>query len=65
MEKQGPTVENMELYSTSRDKPQWKRMLKKNVYVYKTESLLCTAEVGTTLEINHTSIKILKKRDEV
>ena len=31
--------------------------IKKNVYLCITESLCCTAEMNTTLEINYTSIK--------
>ena len=31
---------------------------KKSVYMYITELLCYTAEIGTTLQINHTSIKI-------
>ena len=31
--------------------------IKKNIYTTITESLCCTAEIGTTLSINYTSIK--------
>ena len=31
-------------------------MKEKNVYMYITESLCCTAEIGTTLSINYTLI---------
>ena len=33
----------------------------KNVYICITESLCCTAEINTTLEINYTSIKYIKR----
>ena len=60
---QGPTVEPRELYSLSYDKPQWKRIFKKNVCVciyiyiyicmyvcmYITESLYCTAEINISI----------------
>ena len=36
--------------------------MKKNIYIYMyNESLYCTAEINTTLYINHTSITFLKK----
>ena len=37
------------LYSLSRDKPQWKRILEKDVCMCISESLCCIAEIGTTL----------------
>ena len=44
---QSPTVQHRGLYSTSRDKPQWKKYEKE--YIYITESLCCTEEINTTL----------------
>ena len=38
-----------------------KKKKKKNVYMCMTESLCCTAEINTTLYINYTSIKNLKR----
>ena len=38
------------------------RECKKNVYIHTTESLCCTAEINTTLQIDYTSIK--KKEEE-
>ena len=35
----------------------------KNVYMCKTESLCCTAEINTTLQINYISVKILKQKN--
>ena len=54
--KQSPTVQHGELYSISCCKPQWKRIGKKCKYICGTESLHCTAEINTTLQINYTSI---------
>ena len=34
-----------------------KKNIKKNVYMLITESLCCTAEISTTLQINYSSIK--------
>ena len=31
---QGPTVQHRELYSVFYDKPEWKRVFKKNVYIH-------------------------------
>ena len=40
--------------------------MKNYIYMYITESLFCTAEINTTLQINYTSIKkkIKKKRKQ-
>ena len=46
---QGPNVQHRELYSVPYDKPQRKRILKKNVYICIDESLCRTAEINTTL----------------
>ena len=35
-----------------------KKNIKKNLYMYITESLYCIAEIGTTLQVNYISIKI-------
>ena len=35
--------------------------MKKNIYICITESLCCTPETNTTLQINYTSIKKKKK----
>ena len=35
--------------------------MRKNAYLHITESLCCTAEVNTTLQINYTSIKLKEK----
>ena len=37
--------------------------LEKNIYVYITESLCCTAKTNTTLQINYTSIKQNNKKE--
>ena len=34
LKKQGPTIQHREPYSISYDKPQWKRMFKKGMYIY-------------------------------
>ena len=41
-----------------------KEYKKKNVYMCITESLCCTAEMGTTLYINYTSIKKRKEYEK-
>ena len=56
MDEQVPTVQHGELYSIISDKPEWKRIFKKNMYMYIIESLCCTAELNTTLDINYTSL---------
>ena len=57
-----------ELYSTSYDKPQWKRILW-NVYKFictcTTEKLYCTPEINTKLHINYTSTKKKERRDSL
>ena len=35
------------------------------LYIYITESLCCTAEINTTLQINYISIKLIFKKDQV
>ena len=40
LDKQDPTVQYGKLYSISYDKPQWKRILKKWIYVYNWVTLL-------------------------
>ena len=53
---QSPTVQQRKQCSISCGKPQWKRIEEKCVYIGITESLHCTAEINTTLQINYTSI---------
>ena len=61
-----PTAEHRELHSTSCDRPQWKRVKKKYIVIPITESLSCTAEINTTLQINNApnknEIKGLRKK---
>ena len=66
---QGPTVYHRELYSTSYDKPQWKRIQKRMgvcvcvcVCVCVIESLSRSAEIKTTYKSTiYTSVKKKKK----
>jgi len=58
---EGPAVEHRELYSVRWDHLYGKRIGKRmDVCIYTAESLCCTAEIIPTLEINCTSINLLK-----
>ena len=61
MEKQGPAEEHMELYSISRDKPQWKRIFKKNVYI-KLSHFAVQQRLAHTVNKLHFNKNIKKER---
>ena len=42
-------------------KHNWKRIWKRIIHIHITESLYCTAEISTTLQINETSIKVISQ----
>ena len=56
---QGLTVWQRELYSTSCDNPQWKRIYI-HMYVCIAESLCCTAEINTVNQLYSNKIYYLK-----
>lgn len=54
---QGPSVEHRELYSIFYDKPQWKKNIKKDVYLCITESLLYSRHLYNANQVHFTIIK--------
>ena len=59
MDEQDPRIQHRELHSISCEKTIMEWNIKKNISMCVTESLCCTLEIGTTLQINYASIKKL------
>ena len=49
MDKQQGLIQHRELYPVSWDKSQWKRILKKKIYICKMNHSAVTAEIGKTV----------------